>query len=147
MMKKALIFLILAVVLGSCSGSGERRRNQAKNEILAVEKEFQQMVRDKGVNEAFLWFADEDATLIRGGKLIAGKNKIREYFDHTSGVKLELFWKPDLVDASSSGDLGYTYGKYTYVITDSTGTRKEGKGIFHTIWKRQPDGTWKYVWD
>mgnify|MGYP001005633627 CR=1 FL=1 len=112
-MKEAVIFLILAVVLGSCTGNGERRRNQAKNEILAVEKEFQQMVRDKGVKEAFLWFADEDATLIRGGKLITGKNKIREYFDHSSGAKLELFWKPDFVDVSSSGDLGYTYGKYT----------------------------------
>jgi ketosteroid isomerase-like protein len=146
-MKKAVIFLIVAVILGSCTGTGERVRERAKHEILAMEKEFQQMVREKGVKEAFLFFADENATLIRGGKLITGKNKIREWFDKTSGVKLELFWKPDFVEASVSGDMGYTYGQYSYIITDTAGIRKEGTGVFHTIWKRQPDGSWKYVWD
>lgn len=36
---------------------------------------------------------------------------------------------------------------YTYSVTDSTGETKSSSGIFHTVWKRQADGTWKFVWD
>ena len=58
-----------------------------------------------------------------------------------------LVWKPDYVDVSESGDLAYTYGKYTFTSRDSTGRKVVSKGIFHTVWKRQEDGSWKFVWD
>ena len=43
--------------------------------------------------------------------------------------------------------MGYNYGRY-----ESRGTGPDGKervrgGWFLTIWKRQPDGSWKYVMD
>ncbi|MFC2138829.1 YybH family protein, partial [Bacteroidota bacterium] len=60
-------------------------------------------------------------------------------------VKLE--WKPDYIDVSTSGDLGYTFGKFTFSAKDTTGKLIESEGIFHTVWKRQEDGSWKYVWD
>jgi len=44
-------------------------------------------------------------------------------------------------------DLEKEYGKYSYSIIDSTGTEISSNGIFHTVWKKQPDGSWKYVWD
>jgi len=51
------------------------------------------------------------------------------------------------VDASETGDMGYTYGKYTWQSKDSSGKVDEAKGVFHTVWKKQKDGSWKYVWD
>ena len=60
-------------------------------------------------------------------------------------IKLE--WKPDYIDVSISGDLGYTYGKFTFSAIDTTGKLIESEGIFHTVWKKQEDGSWKYVWD
>ena len=59
----------------------------------------------------------------------------------------KLIWKPDFVDVSASGDLAYTYGAYTYSYKDSTGAIVEQGGIFHTVWKRQADGGWRFVWD
>ena len=145
---KTLSKILLLVLIASCSGGGaENRRNHAKNEILAAEKAFQQMAREKGIREAFIFYADDNAAIVRGERLITGKNEIRGWYSRTQNTTMELFWTPDFVDASTSGDLGYTYGKYTFVITDSTGARKEGKGIFHTVWKRQSDGRWKFVWD
>jgi ketosteroid isomerase-like protein len=32
-------------------------------------------------------------------------------------------------------------------IPREAGEVGEYQGVFHTVWKRQPDGTWKYVWD
>jgi len=59
----------------------------------------------------------------------------------------QLEWAPDFVDVSSSGDLAYTYGKFTFSFKDSLGNKVENKGIFHTVWKRQSNGEWKFVWD
>jgi len=43
--------------------------------------------------------------------------------------------------------MGYTYGKYIWSSTDPAGKPITFNGIFHTVWKKQPDGSWKYVWD
>ena len=58
-----------------------------------------------------------------------------------------LVWEPDFIDVSVAGDLAYTYGKFTYTSITESGDTLTSKGIFHTVWKRQEDGSWKYVWD
>ena len=140
--------LLIIVIFSGCAGeTKEDLKTRAKQEILQTEKAFQQMAREKGLREAFVFYADENAAIIRGEHIIKGKKAIQSWYDKRSGSKMELNWTPDFVDVSGSCDLGYTYGRYVFVVTDSTGARKEGKGIFHTVWKKQPDGTWKYVWD
>ena len=86
---------------------------------------------------------------MRNNSLIIGIEALKERFekDKSVGDKVSLDWKPDFVDVALSGDLGYTYGKYTYTTTDSIGKSKVIEGVFHTVWKRQTDGKWKYVWD
>ena len=78
--------------------------------------------------------------------MIRSLKSISSGFTETADSKY-LKWKPDFVDVAASGDLGYTYGHYTYSYIDSTGKAAEDKGIFHTVWKRQPDGNWRFVWD
>jgi ketosteroid isomerase-like protein len=43
---------------------------------------------------------------------------------------------------SQSGDLGYTYG--TYLMKDGA---SEVRGTYVTVWRKRPDGRWKYVLD
>lgn len=116
-----------------------------KQEILDTELGFSDMAQKEGMNTAFLAFVADDAVLLRNDKLIKGKHNIQSYMKNSASKGLS--WKPDFVDVSSSGDLGYTYGEYTYTFQDSLGTDVTSKGIFHTIWKRQPDGSWKFAWD
>ena len=138
----------MACMVAACNPDhGEDLREKAKREILEAEGVFQQMAKEKGMREAFVFYADENAAIIRGERLIKGKKAIQAWYDKRSGTTMELNWTPDYADVSASGDLGYTYGHYIFTIIDSTGTRKEGKGVFHTVWKKQADGTWKYVWD
>ncbi len=120
-----------------------------KVEILNTEQEFAEVAQQKGIPEAFLMYAAEDAVLMRNNSLIIGKQSMRENFESMKSAPLNqtLSWNPDFVAVASSGDLGYTYGKYTYTTTDSIGNTKVEEGIFHTIWKRQPDGKWRFVWD
>jgi ketosteroid isomerase-like protein len=146
-MKLAYIFTVILVAAGCSGGLSEGQKTRAKNEILATEKAFQQMVREKGAGEAFIFYADENACIVRGERLIKGREEISAWYGKRQSSGMQLFWTPDFVDVSASGDIGYTYGTYTFTITDSTGSAKTGKGIFHTVWKRQEDGSWRYVWD
>lgn len=118
-----------------------------KAEVVSAEEAFASMAAEQGVETAFVAFADENAVMNRNENIIKGLPAIKDYFANNSysGVKLE--WKPDFVEVASSGDLAYTYGHYTFSVVDSTGITNSSQGIFHTVWKKQTDGSWKFVWD
>jgi len=58
-----------------------------------------------------------------------------------------LKWEPIFTDMSSSGDFGYTHGKYESINLDSLGNEQVRYGNYVTIWKKQTDGNWKFVFD
>ena len=136
-------FAILFLILVSCSSSSVDDE-KSKSEVIQAEKDFAQMANDKGTAEAFYAFADDSAVIRRGPQLIKGKEAIRNFYNHQK-QKGELKWSPTFADVSNN--LGYTYGNFIYTEKDSTGKATEIKGIFHTVWKKQKDGTWKFVWD
>jgi ketosteroid isomerase-like protein len=143
-----LLFICLAFY--SCGVNYQKGSSEEwKQEIVETEKDFADLAGEKGIAEAFLSYAAEDAVLLRGDYLIVGKKDLRDYFlNHPSEVDDEhLSWKPDFVDVSASGDLGYSYGHFTYSYTDSLGSIVKNEGVFHTVWKRQSDGSWRFVWD
>lgn len=139
---KSTLAICLVALLGfsSCSTNDD----QSKKEILQAEKDFALLAKEKGVATAFYAFADTDAVIKRGDRLVTGKESIKEFY-FKQEQHGELQWEPSFVDAS--GELGYTYGPFTYSAKDSTGKTTETKGYFHTVWKKQKDGKWKFVWD
>jgi ketosteroid isomerase-like protein len=144
-MKKAPFFLISILLLASCKQTVNI--DTAKNEILQTEKAFEKMASDKGLAEAFYYFADENAVILRGkDSLIIGKESIRNYYDKNARPNAKISWTPDFIDISDCGTLGYTYGKYVFSIQDTSGNSIEHTGIFHTVWKKQ-NNEWRYVWD
>lgn len=149
---KESILLLLSILL-SCSSpktenESEPNRENAKQEIEKAEKDFAQMAADKGIAEAFYFFADSNATIKRQhDTLIHGKEAIRDYYSTPFYQKATVKWSPDFIQASVGGDMGYTYGKYVWSSTDSAGKPITFNGVFHTVWKKQTDGSWKYVWD
>ncbi len=147
---KTFIIVVLTLFLGifgSCQNSkNPTNAERYKSELYAVEKEFCAMAQLDGVQKAFVHFAADSAAVHRKGLILNGKEAIRkEYASFPKDDKLE--WSPDFADVSASGDLGYTYGKYTYTSVDSLGHVTKSDGIFHTVWKRQSDGKWRFVWD
>jgi ketosteroid isomerase-like protein len=140
-------FLSLLVVLFFI-GCNTTDKAKIKREIGNTEKAFETMAADKGIAEAFTYFADENAVISRGNdSVIKGKGGIRNYYFKKDLKNAHVNWKPDFIDVSASGDLGYTYGHYCWKIVDEKGDTTTNRGIFHTVWKRQTDGSWRYVWD
>ena len=52
-----------------------------------------------------------------------------------------LAWYPVLADAAQSGDLAYTTGPWTSGLHG----RPQAAGEYVTVWRKQPDGTWKFA--
>ena len=145
--KSFLSFIVLIIFL-SCSQDQAELREKSKAEIATAEKDFEKMAAEKGIADAFAFFADSNATIKRqNDTLIKGKENIRQYYSTDFFKTASVKWSPDFIDASASGDMGYTYGKFTWQSKDSAGKTEEFHGIFHTVWKKQNDGSWKYVWD
>lgn len=116
-------------------------------EVMEVERLFCQMAEEKGIKEAFLHFAAKEAVLNRNNTIYAGKAGIEEYYKDQKLTDVTLSWKPDYVDVSQGGDMAWTHGKYQFSGVSEEGKPISAEGIFHTVWKRQSDGAWKYVWD
>ena len=104
------------------------------------------MAASEGLQRAFTEFAHPDAVLNRG-ELIRGVDSISEFYGDEQFTRIRLKWEPSFIDVAESGDLAYTYGPYEMIRTDSSGTAYKSQGFFHTVWKRMPDGSWKYVYD
>ena len=85
---------------------------------------------------------------MRDNQLILGKEAIRNMYPSLDkDDKVTLTWIPEFVDVSKSGDMAYTYGEYIYSIIGIDGNIQHDKGVFHTVWKRQSNGEWRFVWD
>lgn len=149
-MTKTITFFVLIAsysLLSSCQQQ-ENQSTKAKEAITKAEKDFETMAAEKSIAEAFWFFADSNAVIKRGDdSIIRGKEAIRNFYAAAYFKTASVKWSPDFVDASEDGSMGYTYGKYVWQSKDSSGKINEAQGIFHTVWKKQEDGSWKYVWD
>lgn len=140
-----IYFILVVVMLTSCKKG--KNKEEYKDEIYAAEKAFERMTSERGIAEAFYFYADQDAVIKReGDSLVVGKENIKIYYERQNLKNAVVKWSPDFIDVAESGDMAYTYGKYTWSFGNNGDTTRY-KGVFHTVWKRQQDGSWKYVWD
>ncbi|RYY15598.1 MAG: nuclear transport factor 2 family protein [Chitinophagaceae bacterium] len=151
-MKQGILLIPIAFLLAKCSTKDKDDLSDLKarsiTEIQNAERSFQVMTVEKGIHEAFRFYADSNAVMKReNDTLVRGREGIRNYYSQASYAGASVNWLPDFTDASAGGDFGYTYGRYTWRIRDSAGKVMEKNGVFHTVWKKQADGNWKYVWD
>ena len=146
---KILCFSFLCLVFACSQSVNPDQIEKWKQEIMDAEKAFNDMAQEEGLDKAFEYYAAPDGVLRRRHKIVKGKTAIRQWYEEDMRPNETLTWQPTFIDVSNSGDLAYTYGDFvfTYPHPDSAGVMKENKGIFHTVWKRQADGSWRYVWD
>lgn len=148
-MKNNIKLFILFLVLNGCSPKSETKNpTYVKLQIVKTEKDFEKLVTEKGFAEGFYKYADSSAVIKREHEtLIVGKNNIKNYYSNPKFQNQTISWSPDAITVSSAGDMAFSYGKYIWTSKDKFGKTQISKGIFHTVWKKQKDGSWKYIWD
>lgn len=109
--------------------------------IAQAERSFSKLAVEKGIRTSFLQFLAEDSVVFHGGP-VNGK-KFYEAQPDSSGI---LYWQPQVVEISSAGDLGYSTGPWEF-RKQSMQEKPVAYGAFASIWKKQPDGTFKVTVD
>lgn len=118
-----------------------------KQEVAAMEDAFCAMAKARGLNAAFTHFAAPDVAFIdTDPRKFRGPAAVQERMG-PDRPGLSLTWSALFTDVSADGTLGYNYGRYESRSPGPDGQERIRGGFFLTIWKRQPDGSWKYVMD
>jgi ketosteroid isomerase-like protein len=98
------------------------------------------------VSAAFATFAAPDAGKIgQSSEYVFGRAAIAEVFAAVplgAGPK----WRPAAGTVASSNDLAFTFGP-AWPRASGAADPPPTAGKYFTIWRRQADGTWRYVVD
>jgi len=115
--------------------------------IRAADVQFSNDARKDGTGVAFGRYAASDAQMFSGpGEFITGPHAISESFGPPT-EKNSLVWHPVHGEVAASGDLGFTVGNAVFTGVREDGAKIERFSKYLTVWKKQRDGSWRYVVD
>jgi ketosteroid isomerase-like protein len=103
-----------------------------------ADRAFAGLSAKQGPNAAFQAFAAPDVTLLNAAQPHVTPEQLGKRFP----PDLQIAWEPDEAVISAGGDLGYTMGHATI-----TSGGKAEKSRYLTVWRKQPDGSWKFILD
>jgi ketosteroid isomerase-like protein len=109
--------------------------------LMEADAAFARAAEDLGAADAFHNYLSADALLLLPGEMpIKGNDAIKVHLlVNPPGV---FVFRLREADASEEGSLGFTWGTYECRPTEPQ-TSRNRFGKYLTIWKKQPDGSWK----
>lgn len=130
-------FLVAALVLSACA-SVPRAESPTAAPVVAAERAFAARAGEVGWVPAFREFVAPDGQLVQPTGYADAPAVMAETPDDGNR---NLFWWPAFAGISRSGDFGFTTGAVSF---DEARTPR---GHYFTVWRRQPDGAWKWIYD
>lgn len=125
----------LAGLLGAVLAAGVAAAEEQApiDQVIAAERAFAGFTRDNGFKRGFLAYAAENSIVFQPGPVPARPGL--EALPDSPPPGPPLFWWPEFAGVSNSGDLGFTTGGATIPVR------------YFTVWQRQADGSWRWIYD
>lgn len=145
-------FALTFLSLSSCSTKEETGLPETAHTVTAdtlkrIEEQFSNMSEEKGFHAALKAYAASDATkLVEGRMPIIGSDSLAKVLDARPDTGIVVTWVARHADIAASGDIGYTWGDWV-LRSKHPKAGDTAYGNFYTIWKKQSDGSWKWVLD
>jgi ketosteroid isomerase-like protein len=142
-LRNALIAAVLTGVLGlpaAALAADAPGNAELAARLRATEETFAKTMADRD-HQAFISFlADETVFFGRLGELRGRDVVAAAWKPLFEGAEPPFSWQPDVATVLDSGHLGLTSGP----VLAPDGRRI---GTFTSVWRREPDGSWKIVFD
>jgi uncharacterized protein (TIGR02246 family) len=137
-MKRMSLIGVLAC-LASASAAEPSRLDRLAQEVRAAETAFARSMADRDLKAFASHVADE--AVFFSGKVLRGKTAVVEgwkpFFEKPDAP---FSWEPREVEVLDSGRLAISSGPVR-------GPDGRQSSVFTSIWRREPDGRWKVVFD
>ena len=147
MFKKKIVFIIPALCLFvSClhKKAPYKAPDDQVMKLVETDKAFSADSKLNGMKAAFMDYIDSNGVLLRPNyKPIEGADAI-DFISQANDTSYIMTWVPQGAMVASSNDMGYTYGIYSIQPKDKDTLIH---GTYLTIWKKEADGTWKFIMD
>jgi len=139
-MKNLLAIALLIFLLTSCSN---KKPKADASVLMDADIAFSEYSAKHGLQQAFIEFAHDSVVILKPNQLpIEGKQNLIDSYRGRNDSNILLTWKPQTALIAESGELGYTYGFWTFIASNDT-----TRGTYLTIWKKNSKGEWKYIAD
>jgi ketosteroid isomerase-like protein len=128
------IALVSVLLLAGCATTPEA---PSAAPVIAAERAFSADAGVRGWIPAFRAFVASDGLMLSPDPVSAPENLASLTDDGFTG----LSWRPAFAGLARSGDIGFTTGPFFARGRDGV------RGHYFTVWRKQPDGSWKWIFD
>ena len=111
---------------------------------MQADKNFSKLCEEKGIKAAFLEYIDSNGVMLKPNMLPLTGAEAIDFILQSNDTTAIMSWAPKGGNVAQSGDMGYTYGVYQ-IKPKNIDTLFAGTYV--SIWKKQPDGKWKFILD
>lgn len=145
-MKKLIGFILTSLAL-SCSGPNADTKAEAEK-IMKLSEEWSKSASTKDVEKVVSYWADDAVLMSAEQPVLEGKAAIKQMVEESFKMPgFAISWQPKKVVVSESGDMAYMIEDSQVSFADSTGQTVTMQNQAVSIWRKQPDGSWKNVVD
>jgi len=145
-MPRYLACLVLLVTLG-CAVPPKEPAVDLQAERAALMQADQAWFDSHENVDKFLTFLADDAVFMPADAPLARGDAIGATWEHLLALPgFHLVWQATSAQVAEAGDLGYTLGTYELTV-EQEGVPAVTVGKYVTLWKKQPDGSWKVAVD
>jgi ketosteroid isomerase-like protein len=132
-MKRNLCLLLLVFALPASAAD-------RADEVRATEIAFAKAFADRNAKKFFSYLTDDAQFLGRRNTMHGKQEVIAGWSEFFKPAVAPFRWQPERVVTNTAGDLGFSSGP----VFDEAGAQI---GTFTSTWVRQPDGSWKILFD
>ena len=145
-MKRIATLLIVLTTVG-CSQTKVDKKAEG-DKVMQVSREWSQTIATKDVDKTVSYWADDAFLMQDGQPPLKGKQAIRQMVEESFKIPgFNISWQPQTVEVSDNGDMAYLIENAQVSFNDSTGRIVTINNKAVTIWRKQPDGSWKNAVD
>jgi ketosteroid isomerase-like protein len=149
MRRRPLRFVLAAAAalpLAACGGHGDQSAEKAR--LMQTSRDWSRAAEAGNVDAILNYWSDDALVISPGEPPLRGKAALRTYLERsmkTPGFRIR--WEPLEASLSADGSMGYLVERTEMSMTGPDGrpVRQSFRGV--TIWRKQPDGSWKNVVD
>lgn len=139
-MRRPILLPYTLVCLLSAAPAAAQANADLARQVFQAESSFASSMAARS-QEAFASFVAPDAIFFSRQGPLRGKAAVVEAWAPLfAGPEAPFSWRPEGVQVLDSGTLALTSGP----VRDAAGKQT---GTFNSIWRREPDGRWRVVFD